>query len=405
MQNLVKPTSKIDSDKKRGVKISVLVRQKMQEIFTDHSEVTVIRSPGRINLIGEHTDYNNGFVMPGAINRYIYIAIALRRDFKANVLSLDFDEAVTFDTRRPERHKNSWANYIIGVVNAFKESGQELPGFDAVFSGDIPIGAGLSSSAALETGFAFAIDSLLGLGLSKIELSRLSQKAENDFVGVRCGIMDQFANLFGKEGHAIFLDTMNLNHEYVPFRPPDMSLLLCDSGVKHELASSEYNLRRQYTESGVSFLRNHFPGVNTLRDVNRDMLKILLNHGDRVIYEACDYVLEENERVKLSYDLLLRSDYLDWGKLLYESHKGLKEKYRVSCDELDFLVDTASRIEGVVGARMMGGGFGGCTLNLVYNHIVKEFKETIADKYSKHTGRSPVFYDVKLSNGTEIVNN
>ena len=397
------PTQKTDADREQHADIVDRVRQKTQEIFKDHSEIIIIRSPGRINLIGEHTDYNDGFVMPAAIDKSIYLAMALRNDFKVNVFSLDFDELATFDTRNPQQEKKSWVNYIIGVVHAFRESGHELPGFDAVFSGDIPIGAGLSSSAALETGFAYAINSALRLGLSKIELSRLSQRAENDFVGVRCGIMDQFANLFGKEGHAIFLDTMTLEYEYVPFNPRDIDLVLCDSGVKHELASSEYNLRRNYTESGVSVLKSRFPGVKSLRDVNKDMLKVLLDYDNRVIYDACDYVIEENERVKLSYNLLKRKDYLKWGKVLYESHRGLKEKYRVSCDELDFLVDTAAQVPGVLGARMMGGGFGGCTLNLVYHQSVQEFEEIVTDRYIKYAGRSPVFYKVKLSNGTDIV--
>lgn len=382
-----------------------LVQQKLEEVFSRQSDVLVVRSPGRINLIGEHTDYNNGFVMPAAIDRSIFIAIAPRNDFKVNTLSLDFGEIATFNVKKPLRHQSSWVNYVIGVVYEFREMGYDLTGFDSVISGDIPIGAGLSSSAALEAGFAFAINFIYGLGLSRVDLSRLSQKAENDFVGVRCGIMDQFANLFGKREHAIFLDTLSLEYEYVPFISEDIDLILCNSGVKHELAGSEYNLRRRYTESGVSLIKTYFPSVKSLRDVDKKMLKVLLENGNRTIYEACEYVIEENERVKHSYDLLQRGDYAKLGEVLYESHKGLREKYRVSCEELDFLVDEASKLPGVLGARMMGGGFGGCTLNLVYHDSILEFEEALNAKYLEYTGKSPIFYEVKICNGTDIVNN
>lgn len=375
--------------------------------FERHSSFTgrsiLVRSPGRINLIGEHTDYNEGFVLPAAVDRAIYMEVALREDSLVNLYSVDFEHTHSLDLEKPLEGGPPWANYLVGVLDQLVKKGYAIRGFDCVYSGDIPIGAGMSSSAAIETGLVFALNVLNSYGLEREELARIAQHAENEFVGVKCGIMDQFANLFGKAGSALHLDCRSLEFDYVPFEREDLKLVLCDTGIKHELASSEYNLRRQQCEEGVEALRKRAPDVRSLRDVTYEMLREHRSELDPTVYSRCLYVLDENKRVDEACELLRRQEYDRFGRLLYESHEGLRDLYEVSCNELDILVETGSGSDGVLGSRMMGGGFGGCTLNLVRKDAVGEFTERVARVYSAKTGKVPKVYECSLVDGTETL--
>jgi galactokinase len=383
--------------------ISELVKARFVELFGRQAESILVRSPGRINLIGEHTDYNDGFVLPSAIDQAIYLQVALRNDSTVRMHSVDFSENYTFDVNKPARASVRWANYLIGVVVQLAKMGYSPRGFDCVFAGDIPIGAGMSSSAAVEAGLAFALNALLGFSIDRPDLARIAQRSENEFVGVNCGIMDQFANLLSKGGSALHLDCRSLDFEYIPFETEDLKFVLCDTGVKHELASSEYNLRRRQCETGVSVIRRHIANVRCLRDVSHEMLETFKDEMDAIIYKRCRYVLEENARVDDACRFLRQNDYESFGRLLYKSHEGLRDQFEVSCSELDILVDAASTTDGILGSRMMGGGFGGCTLNLVRYDAVSAFGENIREAYSKSTGKDPKIYECGLAAGTAIV--
>ena len=363
----------------------------------------IVRSPGRINLIGEHTDYNEGFVLPSAIDRAIYLAVGPRRGFDVTLTSFDLNDQMHFDVREAKKSNRAWANYLIGVVHELNSAGYHIGGFDCVFAGDIPIGAGMSSSAGVEAGLAFALNSLFDLGIGRGYLARVAQRSENEFVGVRCGIMDQFANLLSKGESALHLDCRSLQYEYIPFTRKDLEFVLCDTGVKHSLASSEYNLRREQCETGAGIIREYFPGVQSLRDVEPEMLREHRDELGDTIYGRCKYVIEENARVNSAGKYLRQNDYDKFGELLYASHEGLRDEYEVSCRELDVLVDAATNIDGVLGARMMGGGFGGCTLNLVDRGSAEEFRSKIGEAYRKETGKAPQFYECSLMPGTDLV--
>lgn len=371
--------------------------------FGENDETIIVRSPGRINLIGEHTDYNEGFVLPSAIDRAIYLALAPGRNHETRIKSLNFDEVISFDVSRPVRMNRSWANYLVGIVDQLAKAGKQLSGFDCVFTGDIPIGAGMSSSAAIEAGLAFALNTLFDLKIDLVKLARLAQRAENEFVGVRCGIMDQFANLMSKGDSAIQLDCRSLEYRYIPFSRDNLKFVLCDTGVKHDLASSEYNVRRLQCESGVEKIRSHVPAVHSLRDVNIAMLEEFKSEMDETVYKRCSFVLEENARLQAACTFLQNGDFVRFGEQLYKSHEGLRDKYEVTCRELDILVEAASEISGVLGARMMGGGFGGCTLNLVVESSVREFESRISEEYLKDTGINLRMFECNLVPGTSIV--
>ena len=385
--------------------IPELVKTRFLELFGRQEESVLVRSPGRINLIGEHTDYNEGFVLPSAIDQAIYLQVALRNDSTVVIHAVDFAENYTFDINNPSKARTPWANYLIGVVDQLMKRGHTLRGFNCVFAGDIPIGAGMSSSAAVESGLAFALNELLGLNIERPNLARIAQRSENEFVGVNCGIMDQFSNLLSKGGSALHLDCRSLDFEYIPFETEDLKFVLCDTGVKHELASSEYNLRRRQCETGVSVIRRHIADVHSLRDVSHETLDAFKDEMDAVIYKRCKYVLEENARVDDACRHLRENDYESFGRLLYKSHEGLRDQFQVSCRELDILVESASAADGIFGSRMMGGGFGGCTLNLVRSDAVSTFGEHIRAAYSKKTGKVPQIYECGLAAGTEIVPN
>ncbi len=389
-------------------KNEIVVNSEMGEVKAEFEDLfgkdpLIIRSPGRVNLIGEHTDYNDGFVLPAAIDKSIYIALKSRTDNLCRFYAADLGEKYEFENVNLSRSPKSWANYLIGVIDQIKKSGKNIGGFDCVFGGDIPIGAGLSSSAAIEAGLAFGLNKLFDLGISGIDLVKLSQRAENEFVGVRCGIMDQFINIFGKENKVLKLDCRSLDYEYFPFENTELKIVLCDTQVKHSLAGSEYNLRRKQCEEGAAKLRQFDLSISSLRDVSLDFLYEHEDDLDPVIFKRCGYVIRENERVGLACTELNRNNFIAFGELMYQSHQGLKNEYEVSCDELDLLVDVTSGMEGVIGSRMMGGGFGGCTINLVNERYIDPFKQIITEKYKEKFKKGVEFYISEIKGGTGIV--
>lgn len=363
----------------------------------------LIQSPGRINLIGEHTDYNDGFVLPAAINKYIYFAVADNKTNNVNIFSFDFNDSLSFELTDIQRSDKNWANYIIGIINELQKSRKKIKGFDLVFGGNIPIGAGLSSSAALETGLAFALNKIFSLGLNSLEIVKLSQKAENNFVGVNCGIMDQFATVFGKEKNVFKLDCRTLEYEYFPFVSDDYQLLLCNSNVKHSLVSSEYNKRRKQCETGVEILKNYYPYIKKLRDVTPEILLKHKKEFDEDVFAKCSYVIEENTRLIKACEDLTKNNLKSFGKRMYETHEGLKTKYEVSCKELDFLVEFTKNYDEVLGARMMGGGFGGCTINLIRKNFKDKMIELLSSKYKSKFNINAEFYDISIVDGTKFI--
>ena len=362
----------------------------------------IFRSPGRVNILGEHTDYNEGFVLPAAIDKNIYIAVSKRSDNTINLYATDFAESFTGDIQHVEKTKTQWANYILGVVDQLQKKGYVLTGFNAVVDGDVPIGAGLSSSAALECATIFALNELFELGLDRLMMVPLAQKAEHVFAGVHCGIMDQFASMFGKQDHVIKLDCRSLEYEYVPFKLDGYKILLLNTNVKHNLAASEYNTRRMQCEKGVSFIRQHYPDVKSLRDVTVDMLKQFVEPFDPLVYQRCKYVVQENGRLAEACEDLKRGDIKSLGAKMYQTHNGLRYFYDVSCKELDFLVEYVKNIPEVAGARMMGGGFGGCTINLVQENAIDKLVKDISLAYEEAVNLPLTAYIASIENGTGI---
>jgi len=363
----------------------------------------LVRSPGRVNLIGEHTDYNEGFVLPAAVDKAVYFSLGRAAEGDCYLQAEDLRSSYVFHPERIERADLGWPNYLTGVVLEIRKTGRRIPGFRCVFGGDIPIGAGLSSSAALEAGLAFGLNRLFGLGLNALEIVKLAQKAENEFVGVRCGIMDQFVNIFARPRAVLKLDCRSLTHTYHPFERDELRIVLCDTKIKRALASSEYNIRRAQCEEGVRVLRQHAPGVRSLRDATPEMLEACRRDMDPVVHRRCAYVLKENERVEQACRDLEGGDFVSFGRRMDASHDGLRDEYEVSCRELDILVEAAHRAPGVLGARMMGAGFGGCTINLVEERAVEEFRSRVGEEYLSRAGREPEFHVGLLSAGTEVL--
>lgn len=363
----------------------------------------IVRAPGRINLIGEHTDYNNGFVLPAAINRNIFLGFSKRGDNEVHLHSMDLKESYSFKIDEIAAPCKTWSDYITGVVQQLLKRNFKLEGFNCVFGGNIPIGAGLSSSAALECGIAFGLNKLFNHSLSALEIALTGQATENEFVGVRCGIMDPFASVFGKASHLIKLDCQNLSYEYLPFAAGDYEIVLVDSGVKHSLAYTEYNVRRRECEQGLAVLRSLFQGVKSLRDVTLHQLESATDKMPPVVFKRCMYVVGEIERVILACEDLRKNDIISFGKKMFATHEGLRYGYDVSCVELDFLVDEARKHSLVAGARMMGGGFGGCTINLVHKMYCDDFIADIRKVYACTFKNTPESYIVELTDGISLL--
>lgn len=374
------------------------IRNKFQELF--NTTGSVYASPGRINLIGEHTDYNGGFVFPGAIDKGMIAEIKPNGTDKVRAFSIDLNDYAEFGLREEDAPKASWARYIFGVCREIIKRGGTIQGFDTTFAGDVPLGAGMSSSAALESTYAFALNDLFQLGIDKFELAKIGQATEHNYCGVNCGIMDQFASVFGKAGHLIRLDCRSLEYKYYPFDPEaaGYKLVLLDSVVKHELASSAYNKRRQSCEHVVEAIRRRHPEVEYLRDATMEMLGEVKGEVSAEDYMRAEYVIEEIQRVLDVCEALEKGDYETVGQKMYGTHYGMSKLYEVSCEELDFLNDIAKEC-GVTGSRVMGGGFGGCTINLVKNELYDAFvKKAFAD-YAAKFGHEPKLYDVVISDG------
>jgi len=363
----------------------------------------LFRAPGRVNLIGEHTDYNDGFVMPAAIDFSTWVAVAPRDDRKLVVYSENVAEGAEFDLNAASpQPRHQWSDYVFGVAVMLEQAGYNLRGADLLIFGNVPLGAGLSSSASIEVATGLALLENSGLAIDRVELAKLGQRSENAFVGMRCGIMDQFISCCGHIDRALWLDCRSLDYRLLPL-PSGVSLAICNTMVRHELASGEYNQRRAECEAGVSSLARDLPDVRALRDVTLADLELYGRHLPETILKRCRHVVSENERVMEAAGALDRGDPAAFGRFMAESHRSLRDDYAVSCTELDLMVDIASQVKGVFGARMTGGGFGGCTINLVQTEHVEEFKRAVAEKYELATGRAPEIYVTSAAQGAAEV--
>ncbi|SDL32366.1 galactokinase [Catalinimonas alkaloidigena] len=377
------------------------IADKFKQLFD--ATPLLVRSPGRINLIGEHTDYNDGFVLPAAIDKEIIFAIAPNQTRKARFYAFNFDDSFEVDLLELTRNEKNWANYLMGVVWELQQLGHRIEGFDLVLGGNVPIGAGLSSSAAVECGLAYALNALFELQVPTLDLIQLVQRAENNFVGMKCGIMDPFAVMLGKRDRVIKLDCRSLEYEYYPFEIDAYRVVLCDSNIEHALVDSEYNVRRHQCEEGVRIIQRRAPNVQSLRDVTMGLLRQCRDEMDPLIYRRCSYVVQENTRVELACrDLEVRS-LNAFGKQMYRTHHGLSHDYEVSTPELDFLVARSQEDPHVLGARLMGGGFGGCTINLVEVDHVTDFAERMKNAYYTETKRDLSLYVTRIVDGVSPV--
>ena len=365
---------------------------KFRELYGEGA--SLFTSPGRINLIGEHTDYNGGFVFPGAVDKGIMAAIRPNGTERVRAWSLDMNEASEFGLGEADKPAQSWARYIFGVCREVQKRGGRIGGFDTVFAGDVPLGAGMSSSAALESTYAFALNELWQCGIDKFELAKIGQATEHNYCGVNCGIMDQFASVFGKRGNLIRLDCRSLEYEYFPFDPKGYRLVLLDSRVKHELVGSPYNDRRASCERVARVLGQEF-----LRGATMEQLDAVKGQISEEDYKRARFVIGEERRVLDVCDALGRGDYETVGRRMYETHWGMSKDYEVSCEELDFLVEVAEAC-GVTGSRIMGGGFGGCTINLVKDERYDDFIAKAREQFAARYGHEPKVYDVVISDGS-----
>ncbi|MCA6074811.1 galactokinase [Fulvivirga sedimenti] len=377
--------------------ISDRIAEEYRSRFGDSS--IVVSAPGRINLIGEHTDYNNGFVLPAAIHQSVYICAGFSEGDECTLVALDLDK--TYQFRLGEfASVGGWQDYILGVLHEFMQKFTIDRGFSMVISGDIPQGAGLSSSAALECAGLMALSNLYQVQLAPLTMARMALNAERSFVGLDCGIMDQYASVFGKKDHVLLIDCMNETHREVPLQLREYCLLLCNSNVAHELADSAYNERRKQCRNGVDIVRREFPHVTSLREVSLEMLERTKGNMDPVVYRRCAYVIRENNRVLRVVDYLQAGDLPDVGQQMYEAHDDMKVNYEVTCDETDFLVELAHSSGKVLGARQMGGGFGGCTINIIKNEDVNAFSDLVISEYVKKFGKTPTFITAETTDGT-----
>ena len=363
----------------------------------------VYRAPGRVNLIGEHTDYNDGFVMPAAIGFYCWVAASPRQDRKLVISSEEFPEQAQVDlSSQPPQPSHTWSDYSVGVAAQLEKAGFQLSGANLLVHGEVPIGAGLSSSASIEVATALALAEESGLSIGRPRLARICQLAENEFVGMRCGIMDQFISLHGRANHALMLDCRSLDYELVPI-PESVKLVICNTGVKHTLAGGEYNRRREECEEAASSLAKAMPHIRSLRDVTLEQLDEHRGVLSEVLYKRAKHIVMENERVMNSVEALRAGDLRRFGKYMAESHVSLRDLFEVSCAELDLMVELANRQQGVYGARMTGGGFGGATINLVDAQHASEFAERVAEGYQKETGIAAAVYICVPADGASLV--
>lgn len=378
------------------------ITSKFIDLF--NSKPLLFRSPGRINIIGEHTDYNEGFVLPAAIDKEMVFAIYPNNLKTLRAFAFDLEKFAEIPIPNIQRQTdNLWVNYLGGIIDQLRKKNISIEGIDVVVGGNIPIGAGMSSSAAMECGFIYALNSIFSLDLKTIEMVKMAQMAEHEFAGVKCGIMDQFAVMHGKEKMVMKLDCRSLDFRYEPLDLKDHTILLCDTKVKHNLASSEYNIRRQECEEGVQIVAKKFPDVKSLRDISLEQLEVCKNDLNTTVYSRCKYVIEENLRLDTTCIALEKDELEIVGKILYGSHSGLKNLYSVSCPELDQLVEIAQKTEGVAGARMMGGGFGGCTINILHKDSIADFKNKVNELYYRKKGISESFYEVGIREGTSQI--
>jgi len=361
----------------------------------------IFRGPGRVNLIGEHTDYNDGFVMPAALGFSTYVAIAPQSDRKLRMESEEFPGHFEFDVDSlPERRTGAWCDYVIGVARVLEQHGSELTGANALIHSEVPVASGLSSSAALEVASALAFMSLDGKQIPLPEVAQLCRKAENEFVGARVGIMDQFVSCMGKQGHALLLDCRSLEYKFVPI-PKGVCLVVCNTKVKHDHATGAYNTRREECEEGVRYFSKWDSSVRALRDVSVKLLEKHLNELPPTIAKRCTHIVRENQRTLDAARALTEGDLLRVGKLMRASHDSLRDLYEVSCRELDVMVDSADGLPGFIGGRMTGGGFGGCTVNLVHQESAEEFALQIAERYRKATGINPQTFLCSAEDGAQ----
>ena len=381
------------------------MKDDVKKIFVEkfQTEPLIVRSPGRINIIGEHTDYNNGFVLPAAIDKAIYIAVSKRDDDLISLHAANYGEDFTINIPEIAPSKQNWPNYILGVVDQLKKLNKNITGFNAVVDGDVPLGAGLSSSAAVECATVFALNELFELQLDKMEMVKLAQAAEHAFAGVKVGIMDMFASMFGKKENVIKLDCRSLQYEYVPFHLSGIKIVLLNTNVKHSLASTEYNTRRKECEQGVEWIKENHSEVNSLRDATVEMLDAYVLPKNKLVYKRCRFIVEEIQRLLQACEDLKRDDVSALGKKMFETHDGLSKDYEVSCKELDFLVNAVRDNKNVFGARMMGGGFGGCTINLVKEDAVENLIKEIGKTYQKKMTLPLTAYVVSIEDGTSVL--
>ena len=364
----------------------------------------VIASPGRINLIGEHVDYNNGFVLPAAINKHMYVAVSKRNDHQIVLHAADISQNYQTSLDAPLQPSNlDWPNYVLGVAHELKKDGHAVSGFNILITGNIPIGAGVSSSAALECATVFALMHLFDINISKQAMVQVAQRAENNFVGVNCGVMDQFASMFGKADHVIKLDCADLSYTYFPFKLEGISIVLFDTFVKHSLASSEYNTRRQECETGLAALRQQF-SITSFREATLTMLDAVADTISKDVYSRCRYVIEEIARMEAACNHLLAAEIDAFGARMYETHTGLSKLYNVSCPELDLIVENCINESAIIGARMMGGGFGGCVIALVQATELETVYNRINTVYENAFGRSMGKYVMQIGDGTRLLN-
>ncbi len=361
------------------------------------------QAPGRVNVIGEHTDYNLGFVMPAAIGLHCSVGIAPRADRELHIYSLQFDQNAVIDLDSLAlAARGDWSDYVVGTAVALEKSGYKLRGANLVVSGDVPLGSGLSSSAAIEVATGFALLSIGGHAIDRRQLALACQRAENEFVGARCGIMDQFISAHGRAGHALMLDCRSLEATALPL-PGNVQLLVCNTGVKHSHAAGEYNARRQQCEEGVRLLSSEIAGIQSLRDIDSAQLERHEGALPELIYRRCRHVVTENERVLRMARALQKADLPAIGKLMADSHRSLRDDYQVSCPELDIMVEIAAGLPGVIGARMTGGGFGGCTVNLVDDQAARSVRSLILEQYEARTGIHPDAYVLAATDGVAEV--